>query len=443
MKALFALALLTFSSSLLAQTFIRADFIDANSAFGPSSTSDAFGSQVRFADDGRLVLVAARNRTDDDDPGSQDGAVYSYQVQANGELTFRQRLAPAERRLFGSILDVDGQWAAIGESGDEVRLYQLSNGNWVERQLLRLTDVPATSGVTVRDLDSSIAISGDLLAIGDASTNISLGGVTRNNAGSVILFRRGGDNRWRHEATLIAPLPDSSFEFGAQVAVSGDTVLVGAPNDSILVEGVSTTVGGTYVFRRSGGSWSHVKTLRDPDSVLANRRFGWSVALDGAIAVVGCASCGQPESGVNNSGAFFTYRRDQGGSENWGLVGKTVAASPDSIDEFSFSLRLRHPVLLVGAPGNGARRASFFVGNQSGTWTRATELQEPDTGFTSFGAAVDFWEGIAAVGATRWPNTSSSARWGAISSWYSRSIASCRGNFDAIYCDRFETFSTP
>ncbi|MEE4637710.1 MAG: hypothetical protein V2J42_03110 [Wenzhouxiangella sp.] len=438
MKSLFAFALLVSSSSLLAQTFIRADFIDANSAFGPSSTNDEFGSQVRFADDGRLVLVAARNRTDDDDPSSQDGAVYSYQVQANGELVFRQRLAPAERRLFGTILDADDQWAAIGESGDEVRLYRLNNGTWIESQLLRLTDVPSTTGVDVRDLDSSIAISGDLLAIGDDTTNINLGGVIRDNAGSVILFRRGADNVWRHEATLIAPLPQSSFEFGAQVAVSGDTVLVGALNDTILVEGETTIVGGAYVFRRSGGSWTHVKTLRDPDPVLASRRFGWSVALDGAIAVVGCASCGQPESGVNNSGAFFTYRRDLGGSEGWGLVGKTVALTPDSIDNFSASLRLRHPVLLVGAPGNGARRASFFVGNQTGTWARATELQEPDPTFTSFGASVDFWGGIAVVGATRWPNTSSSARWGAISSWYSRSIASCRGNFDGIFCDRFE-----
>ncbi|MFP4276577.1 MAG: FG-GAP repeat protein [Wenzhouxiangella sp.] len=395
---------------------------------------------MRFADDGRLLLVAARNRTDADDSGLQDGAVYSYEVQTNGELTFRQRLAPPERRLFGSILDAEGQWAAIGESGDEVRLYRLNNGSWTESQLLRLTDVPATTGVSIRDLDASIAISGDLLAIGDTSTNINLSGVSRDNAGSVILFRRGADNRWRHEATLIAPLPESSFEFGAQVALSGDTLLVGAPNDAIEVDGSSTIVGGAYVFRRSGGNWSHVRTLRDPDPVLANRRFGWSVALDDNIAVVGCASCGQPESGESNTGAFFTYRRDLGGSEGWGLVGKNVALTPDSIDNFSFSLRLRHPVLLVGATGNGARRASFFIANQTGTWTRATELQEPDATFTSFGASVDFWEGIAVVGATRWPNDSRGS-WGAISSWYSRSVASCGGNFDAVFCDRFEVLT--
>ena len=438
MKSLAGFFVLIFSAAAMAQSFVEVDLIDAKD-IDPSTTQGNFGTLVRFANDGRTALASAPLRTDPSVSGSQNGSVYSFRVQDNGTLQLHQTLEPGPRNQFGTILAADGEWAAIGESGAKVRIYRLVNGAWNETQLLRITpDVPGTPGVTVRGLGSSAAMSGNLLAIGDRTTNVNIDGAGRDNAGAVILFRRGNDNQWRHEDTLIAPLPQSSLEFGREVAVSGDTVLVGAQNDTILVDGESSVVGGAYLYRRSAANWQHVKTLRDPDPEPANRRFGWSVAVEGDIAVVGCASCGQPDTGgINNTGAFFTYRRDLGGTNVWGRVGKIVASAPVSLDEFSSALSLRNKVLLVGAAR--AARASFFVGNSNGQWAEHSVLQGSTANLINFGASVDFSGGLAVIGAPRWPNTSFSERWGAISIWYSRSIASCRGNFDAIYCDRFET----
>lgn len=442
MKSLTGLFVLSFSAATMAQSFVEVDLVDAKD-LDPTTEQGAFGTLVRFADSGRKVLATAPFRNDPNLSGQQNGIVYSFSVQADGTLQGPQTLAPEPRNQFGRILAADGEWAAIGESGDIVRIYRLVNGAWNQTQVLRIDpDVPATPGVTVRRLDSSAAMSGNLLAIGDATTNIAVSEVTRSNAGSVILFRRGLDNRWRHEATLIAPLPQSSFEFGREVAVSGDTVLVGAQNDTILVDGESKIVGGAYLYRRSGANWQYAKTLRDPDLEPANRSFGWSVAIEDDLAVVGCARCGPPDTdGTTNTGAFFTYRRDLGDTNAWGRVGKTVSSAPSFIDEFSNALSLRNKVLLVGAERAGGR-ASFFVGNSTGQWAEHSVLQDTAETFTRFGASVDFYGGVAVIGAPRWPNTSTSARWGAISSWYSRSIASCRGNFDAIHCDRFETRAT-
>jgi hypothetical protein len=443
MKSLAGFFVLIFSAAAMAQSFVEVDLVDAKD-IDPTTEQGAFGTLVRFAGDGRTVLATARFRNDPSFSGSQNGSVYSFHVQSNGMLQLQQTLEPGARNQFGRILAADGEWAAIGESGDRVRMYRLVNNTWTETQQLRISpDVPATPGVTVRSLDSSAALSGNLLAIGDATTNISTGGITRSNAGSVVLFRRNANNQWVHEATLIAPLPGSSSGFGEQVAISGDTLLVGAPVDSIVVDGSSLTVGGAYLYRRSAGSWNHVRTLRDPDPVLANRRFGWSVALENDIAVVGCASCGQPEALVNNTGALFTYRRDLGGSNAWGLLGKTVSASPVQIDEFSIALSLRDGVLLVGSARNRPQGASFWVRGSTGQWTQHSVLPSSAANAVDYGTAVDFFGATAVIGAPRFPNTSTSARWGAISSWYSRSIASCRGNFDAIFCDRFETLATP
>jgi|GEM_PF-3516186 len=423
-----------------AQPFIEVDIVDAQD-IDPETAQGSFGDRVRLAGDGRTLLAAAPLRNDPAWSGSQNGSVYSFKVLAGGQLQLEQTLEPGARTQFGRILAADGDWAAIGESGDRVRIYRRVNQAWTQTQLLRIDpDVPVTPGVTVRRLDSDAAMSGNLLAIGDATSNIAIGGVTRSNAGSVILFRRGGDNLWHHESTLIAPLPDSSSGFGDRVAVSGSTVVVGAQNDTIDIDGSPQIVGGAYLYRRSGGEWLHVRTLRDPDPVPSSRRFGWSVALEDDIAVVGCATCGQPETGgVTNTGAFFTYRRDLGGTHAWGLAGKTVAGNPSYIDDFSYAMRLRNRVLLVGAPGSNAQGASFFLGAANGQWIEHSVLtSSTPANTTHFGRAVDFSGGHAIVGAPRWPDTSPSERWGAISSWYSGSIAGCRGSFDSIYCDRFE-----
>lgn len=441
MKSIVVFFLMMLGSASMAQTFVEVGVIDAKD-IDPSTEQGALGTLVRFAGDGRFLLTTAPTRNDPSVSGSQNGSVYSFRAQSNGTLQLQQTLEPGDRIQFGKILAADGEWAAVGESGDRVRIYRLISNVWTETQQLRISsNVPPTPGVTVRRLDSSAALSGNLLAIGDATTNISTGGVTRSNAGSVILFRRNANNQWVHEATLIAPLPGSSFGFGEQVALSGDTLLVGAPVDTIVVDGSTLNVGGAYLYRRSAGSWNHVRTLRDPNPVLANRRFGWSVALESDIAVVGCASCGQPEAIVNNTGALFTYRRDLGGSNAWGLLGKTVSSSPVQIDEFSIALSLRDGVLLVGSARNAPQGASFWVRGSSGQWALHSALPGSAANAVDYGQAADFFGAIAVIGAPRFPNTSTSARWGAISSWYSRSIASCRGTFDAVFCDRFEVLA--
>jgi hypothetical protein len=82
------------------------------------------------------------------------------------------------------------------------------------------------------------------------------------------------------------------------LGLSGDTVVVGAPGDTI--NGVMR--GSAYVFVRSGGSWSEQQKLTSPDGGF-NDRFGISAGIDGETAVVGAlfADVGlkyKPRSGV-------------------------------------------------------------------------------------------------------------------------------------------------
>lgn len=413
------------------QSFVESDHVDLKD-IDPFTENGSLGTTLALAGTGRTLLATAPGKTDDTDPGSQDGSVYSFTIQANGTLGTPQTLEPFERFQFGKILAADGDWAAIGESGNKVHLYRRVAGSWSSSQLLEIDpDVPQITNITVRRLDSHAAMDGNLLAIGNTTANLVVGGNTLSNGGAVVLFRRAANDVWSHEATLIAPNPVSSSAFGEVVAVSGDTLLVGAPDDSPPGGGK----GGAYLFQRQAGSWNHVRTLRNPDSA-QSAAFGWSVAIDQDLAIVGCATCFTSLSGPSNTGSFFSYERNLGGSGNWGLRGEFVGNQPEFIDEFSRSLYLKGQTLLVGSPN--ANYAAFFLRNIAGVWTPLQTLPAGDPNNTSFGRSVVFSGGYAVVGASRWPNTSTSERWGAISAWFSEPVERCGGNLDGIFCDRFE-----
>ncbi len=80
--------------------------------------------------------------------------------------------------------------------------------------------------------------------------------------GASYIFGRSGTS-WTQEAEL-APYgnpPGDEVDFGSSVALSGGTVLIGA---DALHTATNQTVGGGYVFVGSGGTWSRQALLRPP-----------------------------------------------------------------------------------------------------------------------------------------------------------------------------------
>ncbi|MFN8453934.1 MAG: hypothetical protein U0401_04550 [Anaerolineae bacterium] len=74
--------------------------------------------------------------------------------------------------------------------------------------------------------------------------------------------------------------------FGAYVAMSGDTVVIGSAGDDI---GANSGQGSAYVFVKPGGGWSdmtHTAKLTAGDGA-ADDQFGISVAISGDTIVTG------------------------------------------------------------------------------------------------------------------------------------------------------------
>ncbi len=117
------------------------------------------------------------------------------------------------------------------------------------------------------------------------------------DAGSAYVFTR--DNGvWTQEAKLLAPTGGPRDLFGSSVAVDGETIVVGAPTES--------AAGSALVFTRINGTWTFQAELT-PDDGAPGDSFGWDVAIDGDSLIVGAYSATNNSAG---DGAAYVFVRN-------------------------------------------------------------------------------------------------------------------------------------
>src|SRR5262249_35250737 len=131
-------------------------------------------------------------------------------------------------------------------------------------------------------------------------------------SGAVYVFVRNGAT-WSQQAYLKAPNPDADDFFGNSVAISGDTIVVGAlaegSNQTTITNGSGASnnnsaggAGAAYVFVRNGATWSQQAYLK-ASNAQANDLFGISVAISGDTIVVGSVFEDSNQSTVTNGGS--------------------------------------------------------------------------------------------------------------------------------------------
>ncbi|NCC37159.1 MAG: hypothetical protein EOM24_34895, partial [Chloroflexia bacterium] len=128
--------------------------------------------------------------------------------------------------------------------------------------------------------------------------------------------------------------------FGYSVAVSGDTLIVGAFRADV---GDNLDQGAVYVFTRSGTSWSQQQKLVAADGADGDF-FGIAVALDGETALVGAWGAGV--GGNDAQGAAYVFTRS---GTSWSQQQKLVADDGAEDDLFGGSVALDRETVLVGA----------------------------------------------------------------------------------------------
>ncbi len=142
--------------------------------------------------------------------------------------------------------------------------------------------------------------------------------------------------------TLTSPTPQLNGDFGLSVAVSGTTVVVGAPGESAGTP-AQTQAGHAYVFDATDGSL--ITTLTSPTPQTGGQ-FGFSVAVSGTTVVVGAPleSAGTPAQPFAGNAYVF--------DASAGFLTPTTLMSPNAQTggEFGLSVAVGGTTVVVGAP---------------------------------------------------------------------------------------------
>lgn len=195
----------------------------------------------------------------------------------------------------------------------------------------------APGGGSGDEAGRSVAVSGRRLLLGVPLSNA--GGLS--NRGAAWVFRATADGSWLPEQQLLAPDGLADDEFGFSVSIDGDVALAGAWQDDV---GVKTDAGAASVFRRVNGTWTFEATLVAADGA-ADDEFGRSVAIRGDTALVGAWL-----SGIFDTGAVYVYRRQASGS--WLQVQKLAPPGIASGDQVGTTIAFDGERAIVGAWGD-------------------------------------------------------------------------------------------
>jgi len=321
----------------------------------------------------------------------------------------------------------------LGMSGNEpgrVYVFQHEGDGWIEAAQLFSSD--RDDGFQYdQHFGMSVAMDGDLLFVGAPDAD------DPHNSGAVYVFQNGPDG-WTEIERLAAEQPLADAEFGSQLEVSGDSLVVGegyqgthlyifhnqgngwlqqASLEIPQIDDLETSVGAmalfgdtlavsvitrqgeqeqtrissrVIIYQRSEGQWEQAESLTFVEAGRVD--YAGALALDGSQGgasrlVVGTSGS---QSGFM-SGAVYMYDR---GPSGWERSDTLTAPDGQSMDMFGSSLALDGDLLLVGA--GSASEDSYWDGvayafqYHQGSWVDQLRLTPPEDGGEGdlFGAHV-------------------------------------------------------
>ena len=189
------------------------------------------------------------------------------------------------------------------------------------------------------------------------------------------------------EAYIKAANNDANDEFGEQLAISGDTIVVAAiyedSNETTITNGAGASAddsnlnaGAVYVYTRSGVNWAQEAYIKAANND-ANDYFGYSVALEDDTLVVGSEREASTQSTITNgttasaddtgsAGAAYVYKRD---GTNWAQEAyiKPANTSSGNVSRFGSEVAISGNVIVVGAYAEQSNQTTITNGTTAST----------------------------------------------------------------------------
>lgn len=296
------------------QTFVHPDPTPVNMGFGIV--------HVRAASDADVLITGFRGNS---------GVVYLYDARTGDHLQTFLPPTPASRVSFGASVALSGQHVLIGVPADNRLGYASGAAYLFNRQSGKLihtflNPTPSEGGY----FGHSVALSNHAVLIGHAyyqqTSNGGMNGVAH-------LFDR---HTGRHLHTFLNPTPEYYDQFGAPIAISGDTVVIGAGGDT----SVKSHSGAVYLF--DARTRKLIRPILNPEPG-DWKLFGGAVAVFGNYIVVGAPG---HEWGAPKSGAAYLFDIRTGKH-----IHTFRSPAPAFKDNFGATVAINGDIVVIGAPG--------------------------------------------------------------------------------------------
>jgi len=340
-------------------------------------TSDSFGASVAMS--GNTVIVGAAY---DDTGAINSGSAYVFNAITGAPVAILANPSSASNDQFGSSVSVSGNTVVVGAYRDDTGATDSGSAyvfNATTGSLVATLANPAS--VAFDFFGSSVAVSGNTVVVG---AHLADTGAT--DSGSAYVFNA---TTGAMVATLANPTPASNDYFGFSVAVSGNTVVVGAHRDDTG----ATDSGSAYVFDATTGAL--VATLVNPTPASTDW-FGYNVAVSGSTVVVGAY---RDDTGANDSGSVYVFDANTGT-----LIATLVNPAPASGDGFGYSVAVSGNTVVVGAyqdDTGASNTGSAYVFNATTGALVATRANPTPAVSDNFGSSVAVSGDTFVVGAYR------------------------------------------
>ncbi|MGZ9108869.1 MAG: LamG-like jellyroll fold domain-containing protein [Micavibrio sp.] len=289
-------------------------------------TPAMFGRSVSIS--GNLIALGAPSQTIGGFTNAGQAYVYNATTGALVSTLVNPQLTATDR-MGRTGIGISGNLVVVGAFDDDPGGLSSAGSAYVYN---------ATTGALVSTLNppsqaagdlfgTSTAISGDLVAVGATEA-------AANDAGEAYVFNA---TTGALVSTLVNPNASVGDNFGVNIAISGNLVVVG---DNFDDPGAVSAAGSAYIFNATTGAL--ITTLVNP-APTANDRFGESVAIEGNLVVVTALF---DDAGTTDAGIAYVFNAMTGA-----LISTLNNPDPTTADEFGGrgQLGLSNGIVVLGA----------------------------------------------------------------------------------------------
>ena len=288
-----------------------------------------FGQAVAYVG-AAIVVTHPQSRLSDDYPGLGEAHVYTV----------------SGMKAFASD-GLSGDDHGLAVAGNTTTIFVGAPSRSSETGGVYLYKRSATALGTSQRLKSPKLAVGDrfgaTLAASDSVLVVGAPG-SANSAGAAYVYALVS-GVWTLKTTLNPGLLQPGDLFGSSLALSGSTLIIGAP-------GTSDNTGSVYVYNVSS-SGANITAILEADDGQPEDYFGFSVAVDGGNAVIGSPNADSDYE--NDTGAVYQFAFNNG---SWAQVNKATPMGSGIGDFFGATVAISGNRFVAGAP---------YTGNGSGT----------------------------------------------------------------------------